>query len=447
MILQTEREPMNFISLFRTTRVRKHIILSLAFTFFITCLSFALFHRGSEKTAIAQAPLKNFYAYPDKEEYEPNETVTVYIKEAAPNSPIYWTNVISDVEVRKDYQYGMTDGQGNFTRSEANFGRFGWGSWKFYVSIAGQTKIVEFQVGTVMGLSINDREVMSGDTVTFSITGAEPNKPIYWSSSRNYKLTDEKDAFYGDYTDKNGEWMGSPGPLEPGQWIKQAQVGNSYSTVEFALGVPYAETGSLRWYALKAKAEGETEVELSILACGPKDVSSITLCEALEEYSLVRGNVKEVQTQVHENGINTWVRIELLEVLRNHPYSDDTPPNPPSEILSHMEPKDILVVYSGGSTNIEGVKVTYAYQNSPSRNFAHEFAELAPGVKDQSNSLLFIDWDQTRRIGYLSLDDKSVIRLNTVNDRINVQLGGAPANGYPFTMTQLRKWLADNPGC
>jgi hypothetical protein len=464
---------MSFLHTLLKTRLRILIIsLIILITFISTVVLFRLDSLGIKMKFIAQTPPGDFLITTEKAIYQANETTITTITSAMPNTPIYWQNAINDIDVSPPYQYGQTDAEGNYTRVIENHGQYGVGAWKFFVAVGGISKHVEFVVGAKPYFTVNCHECSMQDGVTFSLVGAAPNSPIYWSSTRNYIPTGEVEAFYGHSTDQDGSWMGSTGSLvgvwQPGQWVKEVKVGGTYLTVEFAVGAPYAETGSLRWYALRSKAEGETETIIGISACGSDDLSSISLCEALQKYSFVHANVKERQTQVLDNIIYTWWRLEVLEVFRNRPYLGGTMPDPPPEILSHMGPNDVLVYYIGGKTTIEGVNIEVTQPHTPETNFGGERMDLFYNL-DSYHSLLIMDWNQTNRIGDLSLYDKSValILFFHQDDLLNQHVDPAEDTGNPLgenwlqfhlndnrgfgppvaTLNDIRQWLANHPGC
>jgi hypothetical protein len=80
-------------------------------------------------------------------------------------------------------------------------------------------------------LTIAQSYIPAGGSVTYSITGAQPNSPIYWSSWRNGSVT-ENNAFYGHYTDANGNWSLPSDPMnDQGLWAKVTKVAGRIGTV------------------------------------------------------------------------------------------------------------------------------------------------------------------------------------------------------------------------
>jgi hypothetical protein len=87
-------------------------------------------------------------------------------------------------------------------------------------------------------LSLNSFTQYTGQPPTYTITGAQPNADIYWSSLKNGESTGEVRSFYGHKTDGNGNWSATTGPWPPGlegNWWKTAHVGDESSTVQFQI--------------------------------------------------------------------------------------------------------------------------------------------------------------------------------------------------------------------
>ena len=82
-------------------------------------------------------------------------------------------------------------------------------------------------------LSVNETTYLNGEIPVYTISGAPPNSPIYWSSTINGKSTPEQFANYGQKTDANGYWSSAGSPFNTsamqGAWTKTAQIGNSSS--------------------------------------------------------------------------------------------------------------------------------------------------------------------------------------------------------------------------
>lgn len=103
-----------------------------------------------------------------------------------------------------------------------------------------------------LGLGINKTQFLVGDAPTYVITGAAPNTPVLWSSTKNGIGTGETQSNYGQVTDANGNLTGSGGAWtsnDLGTWTKTATVGNENFTVTFSV-VPLTATTAAagNWY-------------------------------------------------------------------------------------------------------------------------------------------------------------------------------------------------------
>lgn len=79
-----------------------------------------------------------------------------------------------------------------------------------------------------LSFSMNRSAYAVGERPTYSITGAQPGGQIAWTSFKDGVATGEYQAFYGQYTDEQGNW--SEQAVQPfseadvGVWQKQAIV-------------------------------------------------------------------------------------------------------------------------------------------------------------------------------------------------------------------------------
>ena len=86
-------------------------------------------------------------------------------------------------------------------------------------------------------VSLNKTSFQVGEVPVYSVTGTQPNSPIYWSSSRN-GVPVEDEAFYGQYTDANGNWSGSGNAwasTDAGSWTKTIHVDGGEDTFAFTV--------------------------------------------------------------------------------------------------------------------------------------------------------------------------------------------------------------------
>ena len=97
-----------------------------------------------------------------------------------------------------------------------------------------------------LNLGINKTQFLVGDAPNYVITGAAPNTPVLWTSTKNGLATGENQSNYGQTTDANGNLTGSGGVWtsnDIGTWTKTATVGNENFTVTFAV-VPLSASSS-----------------------------------------------------------------------------------------------------------------------------------------------------------------------------------------------------------
>lgn len=84
--------------------------------------------------------------------------------------------------------------------------------------------------------SVDKTSNMVGGQMTYMVTGAQPNSPVYWSSWKDGVSTGEVNATYGHSTDANGcltvqtsAWLSS----HVGKWVKQVTIGSKSAKVAF----------------------------------------------------------------------------------------------------------------------------------------------------------------------------------------------------------------------
>jgi Ricin-type beta-trefoil lectin domain len=92
----------------------------------------------------------------------------------------------------------------------------------------------EQRIATV---AVNSSAYFVGQAPTYTVTGT-PNSPIYWSSTKNGVSTGESDAFYGHYTDGNGNWSGGAAAWTAGDvgfWTRSVRIGTQSGTASFTV--------------------------------------------------------------------------------------------------------------------------------------------------------------------------------------------------------------------
>lgn len=118
-----------------------------------------------------------------------------------------------------------------------------------------------------------------------------------------------------------------------------------------------AEIGTLKRRILEAKANGETELELLVLACG-WDIGS--LHSALSRDTVVLADLVGKKTYADTWGLYTWYRFKIKETLVENalPRTDYSPmQSAPLELLPIAE-DEFLIQETNGQMEIDGIAVT-----------------------------------------------------------------------------------------
>lgn len=87
-----------------------------------------------------------------------------------------------------------------------------------------------------LDLLMNKTSYVAGESPWYSITGAQPDSEVHWSSTKNGLPTGENDAYYNHNTNAAGVWSGAGGAWtneQVGQWTKTVQVGNESDSITF----------------------------------------------------------------------------------------------------------------------------------------------------------------------------------------------------------------------
>ena len=117
-----------------------------------------------------------------------------------------------------------------------------------------------------------------------------------------------------------------------------------------------AEIGTLKRRILEAKAHGETEVELIVIACG-WDIGRLR--EALSRDTVVLADLVGKKTYADTWGLHTWYRFKIKETLVERPYprSSYSPfQSAPLELLPIAE-DEFLIRETNGQMEIDGITV------------------------------------------------------------------------------------------
>jgi hypothetical protein len=95
-----------------------------------------------------------------------------------------------------------------------------------------------------ISFTVDRKNYQDKEAPFYQITGAPPNTPILFSSTKNGDSTGERDVDYGIRTDANGNWSGYGGPWDAasngGSWIKTARfsAGGPTAEAKFWVGPP-----------------------------------------------------------------------------------------------------------------------------------------------------------------------------------------------------------------
>ncbi len=190
----------------------------------------------------------------NKTAFNIGEAPVYTVTDGEPNYPIYWSSTLNGVPVEDFAFYGRyTDANGNWTGTASAFAGGDVGTWTKTVHINDDNPdpfVATFTVNNVStppppsaALSIDKTSFATGETPHYTVSHAAPNSPIYWSSTRNGAGTGESNAFYGQYTDGNGNWSGTGAAWtnnDAGSWTKTVTVHGQNSSVAFQVTVPAA---------------------------------------------------------------------------------------------------------------------------------------------------------------------------------------------------------------
>jgi hypothetical protein len=114
----------------------------------------------------------------------------------------------------------------------------------------------------------------------------------------------------------------------------------------------------------RAKAEGQSEI---ILPASSEIQMASSIEDIMRDYSLLRVKVKDIQTIASESSatITTWYKLEVLETIHQQARigEDPLPENAPSDFLPLLT-SESLMVRSGGTINVDGVRVVRAIGQS-----------------------------------------------------------------------------------
>jgi hypothetical protein len=168
--------------------------------------------------------------------YAVGQSTTYSINCAPPNSEILWSSTLngSSTGENRAYYGQNTDANGHWSAAGGAWAEANLGAWTKTATVGSAAETVAFTVTpqlTVNGLvtSIGAPTYTVGQQTTYTVSGAPPSSPIYWSSTRNGASTGEVYDYYGQSTDAGGNWSGTGGAwasANVGLWTKTATFGS-----------------------------------------------------------------------------------------------------------------------------------------------------------------------------------------------------------------------------
>lgn len=157
---------------------------------------------------------------------------------------------------------------------------------------------------------------------------------------------------------------------------------------------------TLETYARKAKAKGETKVQISTPIY---EYATVRGLEEARTYSRI-AEVKLLTAKSYVSGprtIRTWYKFKILEDLSRGSYFCNkcaSFPDPPSDMLP-VNSDEILVPRPGGSVTIDGVEIT------------SEEIDFPPFSKERTY-LMFFGLDESRRLAMVTMGPEGVFEID-----------------------------------
>jgi Peptidase family M23 len=182
----------------------------------------------------------------NKTSYRAGESPLYTVEDAPPDARLYWTSTRNGVptgEVEAFYGH-HADANGNWSGYGGPWSGADAGTWTKTISIDDPEVVestVEFTVTAVAEaptLSMDKSTYLVGEAPLYTVRNAAPDAPIYWSSTRNGVSTGESNAFYGHYTDADGNFTAYGGTWQDthtGTWTKTVSIGGRTSTFQFSV--------------------------------------------------------------------------------------------------------------------------------------------------------------------------------------------------------------------
>jgi len=187
-------------------------------------------------------------------------------------------------------------------------------------------------------------------------------------------------------------------------WLARSRVTVGISTIPAAeaQAVP-PDPGSLRWYAHKALAAGNTNFQLIL---SPRTPRASDLNQAISNYSIVVGQLITQESVWYDppDAIYTWYKFNVSETLTQKPYSPCASctfaPTPPADLLP-LQAGQILVPLPGGSAVTDNVVVETNIE---------DFGGMVQGER----YLLFLNLD-TNQQAVVPIGPQGVLHINSDN--------------------------------
>jgi hypothetical protein len=185
-------------------------------------------------------------------------------------------------------------------------------------------------------------------------------------------------------------------------WLARSRVTAGISTMPAAEAQASSpDPGSLRWYAQKAFAAGDTNFQLIL---SPRTPRASDLNQAISNYSIVVGQLITQKSVWYDppDAIYTWYKFSVSETLTQKPYtpcaSCTFTPTPPADLLP-LQAGQILLPLPGGSAMIDNVVVETNIE---------DFGGMVQGEK----YLLFLNLD-TNQQGVVPIGPQGVLHVNS----------------------------------
>lgn len=197
-----------------------------------------------------------------------------------------------------------------------------------------------------------------------------------------------------------------------------------------------AQSGSLRWYAQQARAEGKDEAEMFAMGCG---VEISSLDQALRENTVVVAEAVDKRSYPSgDYGIVTWYKFKVVETLSKRPMLKHWRrwTNPAQELPSEMLPvraDEFLMAEGGGTVMVEGVRVREHY-NSPQYKLSEKYLLFLQ--MDDANRIGFVPW--SGEIGVFRLDASG--NLSAIDDE-EYALKAQMSSRFGNAVERLRQYL------